>query len=63
MCVMPCLRVGGHFLAESTIVMEERIHWMFECSGIRSNRWGGIVTHLQLFKKLFLKEPITLTHK
>ena len=41
MCVIPCLRVGDHFLAESTFVMEERFHWMFECSGIRLNRWGG----------------------
>ena len=30
MCVPPCLRVGDHFWAESTIVMEERIHMMFD---------------------------------
>ena len=36
MCVLPCLRVGDHFWAESTIVMEEqgipleRIHRVFD---------------------------------
>ena len=36
MCVLPCLRVGDHFWAESTIVMEEQgitpewIHRVFD---------------------------------
>ena len=30
MCVLPCLRVGDHFWDESTIVMEEKIHRMFD---------------------------------
>ena len=72
--MMPCLRVGDHFLAESTFFMEERFHWLFECLGIRSNRWGGIVnfsaiqeaisqgayhTHTQMISKVYLgTEPI-----
>ena len=67
--VMPCLRVEDpFFFTESTIIMEHRVYLQkgfvgVRCSGIRLYRWGGIVNHLRIFKKLFLNEPITLTHR
>ena len=62
--MMPCCRVGDQiFLAESTFVMEERFHWLFEWRGRHSESppviqetisQGSYHTHTQMISRVCL---------